>query len=52
MTLAYVFVQGVGIAAASLVGEHTAEGVRSVMGGGVLGGLALLVIAVASIGSG
>lgn len=48
----YVFVQGVGIAAASVVGEHTVEGVRAVMGGGVIGGLALLVIAVASIGSG
>ncbi|VEG55917.1 cytosine/purines uracil thiamine allantoin permease [Mycolicibacterium aurum] len=48
----YVFVQGVGIAAASVVGEHTVEGVRSVMGGGVLGALALLVIAIASIGSG
>ena len=48
----YVFVQGVGIAAASVVGEHTVEGVRTVMGGGLIGGLALLVIAVASIGSG
>lgn len=48
----YVFVQGVGIAAASAVGEHTVEGVRTVMGGGLIGGLALLVIAVASIGSG
>lgn len=52
LTLGYVFVQGIGIAAASLVGEHTAEGVQSVMGGGALGALALLVIAVASIGSG
>ncbi|MGD9622613.1 MAG: cytosine permease [Mycolicibacterium sp.] len=52
LTLGYVFVQGIGIAAASVVGEHTAEGVRSVMGGGLLGGVALLVIAVASIGSG
>ncbi|MBX7433153.1 cytosine permease [Mycobacterium sp. Y57] len=49
---AYVFVQGLGIAAAGVVAEHTAEGVRSVMGGGLLGGLALLIIAVASIGSG
>ncbi len=32
--------------------EQTAEGVRSVMGGGLLGGLALLVIALASVGSG
>jgi NCS1 family nucleobase:cation symporter-1 len=52
MVLGYVFVQGIGIAAADAVSEHTAEGVRSVMGGGVLGGVALLVIALASIGSG
>ena len=35
---AYIFVQGIGIAAADVIGEHTAEGVRSVMGGGLLGG--------------
>lgn len=52
MVLAYVFVQGIGIAAGELVSEHTAEGVRDVMGGGFLGGLALLVIALASVGSG
>jgi nucleobase:cation symporter-1, NCS1 family len=52
IVLAYIFVQGIGIAGAEAVGEHTAEGVRSVMGGGVLGGLALLIIALASIGSG
>jgi NCS1 family nucleobase:cation symporter-1 len=50
--LAYVFVQGIGIAAGDLVSEHTAAGVQSVMGGGALGALALVVIAVASIGSG
>jgi nucleobase:cation symporter-1, NCS1 family len=49
---AYVFVQGIGIAAGELVSEQTAEGVRAVMGGGFLGGLALLIIALASIGSG
>ena len=38
--------------AADVVSEHTAEGVRSVMGGGILGALALIVIALASIGSG
>jgi NCS1 family nucleobase:cation symporter-1 len=41
---AYVFVQGIGVAAAPALSEQTSEGVRSVMGGGVLG-LALLVIA-------
>lgn len=52
MVLAYVFVQGIGVAAGDLVSEHTAEGVQTVMGGGVVGALALLVIALASIGSG
>ena len=52
IVLAYFFVQGIGIAAADVVAEHTAEGVRSVMGGRLLGGLALLMIALASIGSG
>lgn len=52
LVLSYVFVQGIGIAAGDLLSEQTAEGVRSVMGGGLLGGLALLIIAVASIGSG
>jgi NCS1 family nucleobase:cation symporter-1 len=52
MVSAYIFVQSIGIAAGDLLYEHTAEGVRSVMGGGLLGGLALLVVALASIGSG
>jgi nucleobase:cation symporter-1, NCS1 family len=52
IVLAYIFVQGIGIAAGDLVSDQTAEGVRSVMGGGILGGLALLIIALASIGSG
>ncbi|MEV0670319.1 cytosine permease [Mycobacterium sp. NPDC050441] len=52
IVLGYIFVQGIGIAAASVIGEHTADGVHAVMGGGVLGGLALLVIALAAIGSG
>ncbi|AFM17749.1 purine-cytosine permease-like transporter [Mycolicibacterium chubuense NBB4] len=52
LVLSYVFVQAIGMAGADLLGEQTAEGVRSVMGGGLLGGVALLVIAVASIGSG
>jgi NCS1 family nucleobase:cation symporter-1 len=52
LVLAYLFIQGLGIAAGNVVVEHTAHGVWSVMGGGLLGSLALLVIAVASIGSG
>jgi NCS1 family nucleobase:cation symporter-1 len=52
VVLAYVFVQAIGIAAAGVIGDQTAAGVREVMGGGVLGALALLIIALASIGSG
>ncbi|MGW0158945.1 purine-cytosine permease family protein [Mycobacterium sp. NPDC003323] len=52
IVLAYVLVQGIGIAAAGVLGDHTAEGVRDVMGGGALGAAALLVIALASVGSG
>jgi NCS1 family nucleobase:cation symporter-1 len=52
IVVAYVFVQAIGIAAGDLVSEQTAEGVRSVMGGGLLGAVALLVIALASVGSG
>jgi nucleobase:cation symporter-1, NCS1 family len=50
--LSYLFIQAIGIAAGNAVAEHTAEGIRTVMGGGLLGGVALLVIAVASVGSG
>jgi nucleobase:cation symporter-1, NCS1 family len=52
IVLAYFFILGIGIAAGDVVAEHTAEGVRSVMGGGLLGGLALVAITLASIGSG
>jgi nucleobase:cation symporter-1, NCS1 family len=52
IVLAYIFIQGIGVAAGNVVSEQTAEGVRSVMGGGLLGGLALLIIALASVGSG
>jgi len=48
---AYVFVQGIGIAGADLLSDQTAEGVHTVMGGGVLGAVALLAIALASAGS-
>lgn len=51
ITLAYLFVQGIGIAGADLLADQTAEGVRAVMGGGVLGVIALLAIALASVGS-
>lgn len=50
--LAYTFVQAIGIAAGATIHDQTAVGVRDVMGGGILGGLALVVIAVAAVGSG
>ncbi|OBF17257.1 cytosine permease [Mycobacterium sp. ACS4331] len=48
---AYLFVQGIGIAGADLLADHTADGVRTVMGTGVLGMIALAAIALASVGS-
>lgn len=48
---AYVFVQGIGIAAAGVLSEQTAAGVQAIMGDGVLGAVALLAIALASVGS-
>jgi NCS1 family nucleobase:cation symporter-1 len=50
--LGYILVEGIGIAAGDVLADHTAEGVRSVMGGGLLGGLALVVITMAAIGAG
>jgi NCS1 family nucleobase:cation symporter-1 len=50
--LGYLFVDGIGIAAGDVLADHTAEGVCSVMGGGLLGGLALVVITLAAIGAG
>ena len=48
---AYIFVQGIGIAAADVLSDHTAEGVKAVMGGSALSAAALVVIALASVGS-
>src|SRR2546430_469981 len=51
IVLGYICIQAIGIAGAKALGAETAEGVRSVMVGGFLGGLALVVIALASVGS-
>jgi len=51
LTTAYVAVQAIGIAAAGVLTDQTVGGVRSVMGGGALGALALLVIAAGSVAS-
>lgn len=47
----YVAVQAIGIAAAGVLTDQTAQGVHAIMGGGLLGAVALLVIAVGSIAS-
>src|SRR3954468_9190920 len=51
IVLAYLFVQGIGIAGANLLSDQTAAGVRAVMGDGALGAVALLAITLAAIGS-
>ena len=51
IVLGYICIQAIGIAGAKALGAETAVGVRDIMGGGFLGALALVVIALASIGS-
>jgi nucleobase:cation symporter-1, NCS1 family len=51
IVLGYIAIQAIGIAGAKALGAETAEGVRNIMGGGFLGGLALLVIGLASVSS-
>lgn len=48
---AYLAVQALGIAAAGVLTDQTTEGIRSIMGGGTLGALALLAIALGSVAS-
>ncbi len=48
---AYIAVQAIGIAAGRTLADQSSEGVRAVMGGGVLGGAALLAIALGSVAS-
>jgi len=51
LAVAYVAVQAIGVAAAGVLTDQTAQGVRSIMGGGLLGALALIVIALGSVAS-
>jgi nucleobase:cation symporter-1, NCS1 family len=51
IVLGYICIQAIGIAGAKALGAETAAGVRDIMGGGFLGALALIVIALASVGS-
>ena len=49
LVTAYVAVQAIGIAAAGVLTDQTVSGIHTVMGGGVPGALALLVIALGSV---
>ncbi len=51
LAVAYIAVQAIGVAGASVLTDQTAQGIRSIMGGGVLGTLALIVIALSSVAS-
>ncbi len=51
LTASYVWVETIGLAGASVLGTQTAAGVRSLMGGGVLGVLALIAIVFGAIAS-
>ncbi|WP_445170575.1 purine-cytosine permease family protein [Mycolicibacterium sp. Dal123E01] len=51
LAVAYIAVQAIGVAAAGTLTDQTAQGVREIMGGGALGAVALLVIALGSVAS-
>ena len=51
LTASYVWMGTIGVAAASLLGNQTAAGVRTLMGGGTLGTLALIAIVFGAITS-
>jgi nucleobase:cation symporter-1, NCS1 family len=44
LTASYVWVESIGLAGASVLGHHTVAGVRTLMGGGFVGVLALIAI--------
>lgn len=51
LTASYVWVEAIGLAGASVLGNQTAAGVRSLMGGGFLGVIALIAIVFGAITS-
>jgi len=51
LTASYVWVETIGLAGASVLSDQTAAGVRTLMGGGVLGVLALIAIVFGAIAS-
>jgi nucleobase:cation symporter-1, NCS1 family len=51
LTASNAWVEGIGLAGASVLGHHTAAGVRTLMGGGFIGVLALIAIVFGVISS-
>jgi nucleobase:cation symporter-1, NCS1 family len=51
LTVSYVWVEGIGLAGASVLRDHTAAGVRTLMGGGFLGVLALIAMVFSVVAS-
>jgi len=51
LTVSYVWVETIGLGAASVLGNQTVAGVRTLMGGGTLGVLALIAIAFGAVTS-
>ena len=51
LTASYVWVESIGLAGASVLGNQTASGVRTLMGGGIAGVLALIAIVFGAITS-
>jgi nucleobase:cation symporter-1, NCS1 family len=51
LTASYVWVEGIGLAGASVLSHHTAAGVRTLMGGGLVGVLALIAMVFGAIAS-
>jgi nucleobase:cation symporter-1, NCS1 family len=51
LTVSYVWVETIGLGAASVLGNQTVAGVRALMGGGTLGVLALIAIAFGAVTS-
>jgi len=48
---AYIAVQAIGIAAGQTLADQSADGVRTVLGGGLMGGFAMVAIALGSVAS-
>ncbi len=51
LTASYAIGEGIGLALGTALGDQTAAGVSTLLGGGVLGAVALLVIALAAVSS-